>query len=1029
MATKAQINVKVGALTEGFDKGMKRLERKLKRTGRLLKKTGTAMTQNFTAPIVAMGAMSVKVFADFEQGMLKVKAISGATNTEMNELTDTAKRLGSTTMFTATQVSELQLSLSKLGLTPTEINKSTESILNLAQATDSDLAQSATIAASTMRAFGLEAEDMTSIVDVMADAISSSALDMSKFDTAMSSVAPVARVAGASLEQTTAIIGVLTNNGVEASTAGTALRNIFLDLAKNGMSWSDAMDQINNAVDPLATAFDLFGKRGANVATIIANNGEEIRNLTADFEDSEGEAQRMADIMDSGLSGSLRKLKSAAEGAGIEMGQGLKPIIESIAKTLQNVAYWFRDLSDSQKENVIQIGLIVAAIGPILIMFGKLSLGAAAAAKAMQRLNKFIVANPYLALSMALGVVSLKVYNYVTALTTQERIQKKLQQIQRNAIADTKVEVNAINEKLRLARNIEASDADREKAVRSLNKEIRSLNGQLTLENINEKRVTASIKEHTDAIIANAAAAGSKKRLEEEVMELERLKDVQDDLFKAFLENVTDAQLFQFGFKSGDWDRFSYAVEFAEKKTQHLNEGIEEQQKVVDGIADSIVDYTKKSAILTEELSLSEIMSKNYGNTISGLNQKLSELTNVYENAEKGSSDYNTATKEIKKVSKELAKEYDKLAVKTGGSGNNSVTGAMQKLNQEIQELTQQFYNAELAGDDTSDILTKLKTKTDQQKDAQEKLNKALATESDILKENNKLITERINKTTGRKEQVTYGSIEEMQGDTSGTGGTVTGIFNEFSGEFESLNKEINGTWDNIVNGMENFGHKWIGEWKNTVSGIIAVVDQLDQTFDAYFKMQTQKINNQNKEQLDAIDQEEEARRASLMNITDDEKRAAALERLDDEFSQRRADIEEETQEKLNKIKRQQAIKDKAVAIFQATINGVGAVISALKFGPIAAIAVGALVAAQIAMIAATPIPKFADGGIVSAPTLGIMGEYSTAKTNPEVIAPLDRLKSMIGDTGQNIVVTGRLRGNDIYLSNENAATNRLRTS
>ena len=236
MATKAQINVKVGALTEGFDKGMKRLERKLKRTGRLLKKTGTAMTQNFTAPIVAMGAMSVKVFADFEQGMLKVKAISGATNTEMNELTDTAKRLGSTTMFTATQVSELQLSLSKLGLTPTEINKSTESILNLAQATDSDLAQSATIAASTMRAFGLEAEDMTSIVDVMADAISSSALDMSKFETAMSSVAPVARVAGASLEQTTAIIGVLTNNGVESSTAGTALRNIFLDLAKNGMS-------------------------------------------------------------------------------------------------------------------------------------------------------------------------------------------------------------------------------------------------------------------------------------------------------------------------------------------------------------------------------------------------------------------------------------------------------------------------------------------------------------------------------------------------------------------------------------------------------------------------------------------------------------------------------------------------------------------------------------------------------------------------------------------------------------------------
>lgn len=1027
MATKAQINVKVGALTEGFDKGMKRLEKRLTKTGRLLKKTGTAMTQNFTAPIVAMGALSVKVFADFEQGMLKVKAISGATNTEMNELTNTAKRLGSTTMFTATQVSELQLSLSKLGLTPAEINKSTESILNLAQATDSDLAQSATIAASTMRAFGMESEDMTSIVDVMADAISSSALDMTKFETAMSSVAPVARVAGASLEQTTAIIGVLTNNGVEASTAGTALRNIFLDLAKNGLSWSEAMDQINNATDPLAEAFDLFGKRGANVATIIANNGQEIQKLTADFEDSEGEARRMANIMDSGLSGSLRKLKSAAEGAGIEMGQGFKPIIESLARTLQNVAFWFRDLSGGQKQFIITISLVIGAIGPLLIIFGKLTLGLAAVSKAFIYLNKKIVAHPYIAAAAAIGLIATALYKAFTAGKKLTQSQIMLNRITSEGIYQTLESTRAIEENLKIAKNAKLSDEARKDAARFLKREISSLNGELKLSEINTQRVTTAVNEHTQSMIAQAQKQGAIEKMAELNKELFDLEQFVPD---PSLGDEAMAKFGNFMMWLQGYGGTSFTDETGADFENYLNDTqILKVTKQIQALTFYMNSLDGKIKTTTKTMTMSRVENTKYAETIQGMNQKLSDLTNVFENSEKGSDDYISSQKAIKKISKELAKEYDKLQVKVGGKGGGSVASSMSVLNNEIQELTKQFYNAELAGDETGDILTLLQEKTKEQKDAQDKLNKALATEGDILKQNNKLITERINKTTGRKEQITYGTQSEMDADTEGTGGTVTGIFNEFKGEFESLDKEINGTWDNIVNGMENFGHKWIGEWKNTVSGIIAVVDQLDQTFDAYFKMQTQKINNQNKEQLDAIDEEKEARRASLMNISDDEKRAAALERLDDEFSERRSEIEEKTQEKLNKIKRQQAIKDKAVAIFQATINGVGAVISALKFGPIAAIAVGALVAAQVAMIAATPIPKFADGGIVSAPTLGIMGEYSTAKTNPEVIAPLDRLKSMIGDTGQNIVVTGRLRGNDIYLSNENAATNRLRTS
>ena len=376
MANKAigYLTFNFGANMAGFNKAMKKAQRSVKRFGKSMKNIGGSMTTNLTMPLVGLGAVAIKTFADFEQAMLKVKAISGATAEEFKMLEADAKRLGSTTMFTASQVAELQLNLSKLGLTPQEINKSTESILALAQATDSDLGQAATVAAKTMNAFGLEAEDMTMIADVMADSFSSTALDMNKFETAMASVAPVAKQAGATLQETTATLGVLVNNGVEASTAGTALRNIFLDLAKEGMTFEDAMSQINNATEPLAVSMEMFGKRGANVATILAQSGTEIKNLTADFVDSTGEAKAMADIMDSGVAGALRKLKSQAEGVAISLGEMLIPVFQKLLNFIQNSLATWSGLNENTKTIAVSIGLFVAALGPAISLMGSLTI-------------------------------------------------------------------------------------------------------------------------------------------------------------------------------------------------------------------------------------------------------------------------------------------------------------------------------------------------------------------------------------------------------------------------------------------------------------------------------------------------------------------------------------------------------------------------------------------------------------------------------------------------------------------------------
>jgi len=396
MASKSigLLNIVFGADLRGFERAMKKAQKSMKKFGAGAKRVGANMTRNITMPVVGLGAVAIKTFADFEQAMLKVQAISGATGQDFEDLKNKAKELGASTMFTASQVAELQLNLSKLGLTPDEINKSTESILNLAQATDSDLAQSATVAASTMKGFGLEAKDMNRIADVMADSFSSTALDMEKFQVAMATVAPVANQAGASLEETTAVLGTLVNRGVDASSAGTALRNVYLELANKGMTWKEAMDKIQNSTNPLSDAMQLFGKRGATVATIIANNRQEISGLTDDFIDSTGEAKDMAAIMDSGVGGALRKLKSQAEGVAIELGGALIPLFQKLLNGVKNLLGWWSGLDDSVKNAIITMGLLAAALGPAISLLGGIATAMAA-----------IVSPVGLAVAAILGIV------------------------------------------------------------------------------------------------------------------------------------------------------------------------------------------------------------------------------------------------------------------------------------------------------------------------------------------------------------------------------------------------------------------------------------------------------------------------------------------------------------------------------------------------------------------------------------------------------------------------------------------------
>ena len=174
---------------------------------------------------------ATRVGAEFEQNIKNLSVIAGATGGKLKQLEQSALKLGGSTKFTASEVAKLQIEFSKLGFTADEILEVTEGTLNLSTAFGLDLSQSASVAGSTLRAFGLDASETNRMTDVMATSFASTALDMDKFTNSMSFVAPVAKVAGFSLEETTAVLGTLANAGISGSMAGTALRQVFLELS------------------------------------------------------------------------------------------------------------------------------------------------------------------------------------------------------------------------------------------------------------------------------------------------------------------------------------------------------------------------------------------------------------------------------------------------------------------------------------------------------------------------------------------------------------------------------------------------------------------------------------------------------------------------------------------------------------------------------------------------------------------------------------------------------------------------------
>ncbi|MCD7937996.1 MAG: phage tail tape measure protein, partial [Tannerellaceae bacterium] len=373
------------------------LNRQLKETRNRMEELNTSgqkIKSTFSAANLAKGGLiagiallareiknGVNVLKDFEAANSNLAAILGTTRKDIKELTEDAKRLGSTTSFTASQVTLLQTELAKLGFSRQEILESTPGILAFANAVGEDLPQAAKLAGSTLRMFGLETNEMDRVVSALGVSTTKSALNFSFLENAMSTVGPVAKSFGFTVEDTIALLGTLADSGFDASSAATATRNILLNLADSSGSLAKALggpiasfDELipamallkDHGVD-LATTLELTDKRSVAAFNTFLNGTEKAQNLRDAITDCGDALKAMQEEKLDNLQGSITILSSAWEGLLLKFEES-NGVMRSGIDMITQLIYVIGKLVDWTSKYGTQIKTLLVVIGTYITL-------------------------------------------------------------------------------------------------------------------------------------------------------------------------------------------------------------------------------------------------------------------------------------------------------------------------------------------------------------------------------------------------------------------------------------------------------------------------------------------------------------------------------------------------------------------------------------------------------------------------------------------------------------------------------------
>lgn len=409
--------------------------------GNTIQNAGKSLTKTVTAPIAGVGIAAIKTAADFEAGMSNVGAIIGtvskkaipeaikaaeevglsfekssdATETAMNILKAQAKELGETTAWSAKEVSEAMQYTGMAGWTAADNVKGLKGILDLASASGTDLARTSDIMTDAISAFGDTAGDSARYADVMTKACTSANVSVDTLGESYKYCAAICGTMNYSVEEITTSLAAMGNKRIKGSQAGTTLKNAISNMAAPTKNMKAAMDDLKisitnqdgsmrswgDVIKNLQTSFkgltqdqqaayakQLFGKESmAGMLAIINTSTKSYNDLSKSIKESGGAANEAAQTQLDNLNGQLTILKSGLEVAAITIGDKLTPYVKTAVGWVQEATDWFNSLSDAQVTSIMKWAGIAAAIGPCILIFGKVVTGVGKAVSIFGRIS------------------------------------------------------------------------------------------------------------------------------------------------------------------------------------------------------------------------------------------------------------------------------------------------------------------------------------------------------------------------------------------------------------------------------------------------------------------------------------------------------------------------------------------------------------------------------------------------------------------------------------------------------------------
>ena len=418
-----------------------------------------------TGAVVGLGVAAVKTAADFDAAMSQVAAVSGASGEDLERLRKKAREMGEQTKFSASEAAEAMNYMAMAGWKTEDMLDGIEGIMSLAAASGENLGSVSDIVTDALTAFGLSAADAGHFSDVLAQASSNANTNVGMMGSTFQKVAPVAGALGYSVEDMSLAIGLMANASIKAEVAGTSLKTALANMAKPTDAQAAAMKQygislinadgtmksfgevVNNLrsslgglseAEQVAAASTIFGKESfAGMLAIVNASEADFNKLTDAVYNCDGAAKNMADTMQDNLPGQLEILKSQMDELAISVGEILMPVIRDIVTHLQNFMDKLNGMSEEQQKTVVVIGLLAAALGPVIIIIGTLiqSIGAimtvAPAVATALGAVKIAIAAIGGPVTIVIAVITALVLKLIHAYNTSEEFRNKV-----NAVFD-----------------------------------------------------------------------------------------------------------------------------------------------------------------------------------------------------------------------------------------------------------------------------------------------------------------------------------------------------------------------------------------------------------------------------------------------------------------------------------------------------------------------------------------------------------------------------------------------------------------